>query len=140
MPLFATVPGLLNGFHPLSTICILFGPQLQRFLRIVAEDDQEMVLNKGQTMKSSVNARHTDHTVKIVQAVFTIIAIKSHKLRYFNAVCVERSTLSQQPHCSRFFLKVEVLFEGSGAKLAAQVNENRRGFISYFLFRKRIIV
>lgn len=88
MPSFAAAPGLLNGFHPLSTICILFGPQLQRFLPIVAEDDQEILLNKGQAMKSTVNARHTDHTLKSVQVVFAIIAKKRYKLRYFNAKVV----------------------------------------------------
>lgn len=46
MPSFAAIPGLLNGFHPLSAVCILFGPQLQRFLSVMAEDDQEIVLNK----------------------------------------------------------------------------------------------
>lgn len=77
MPSFAAVPGLLNGIHPLSTVCILFGPQLQRFLPIVAEDDQEIVLNKGQAMKSSVNARHVGHTLETVQVVFAIIAKKT---------------------------------------------------------------
>lgn len=37
-------PGLLDELHPLVAVRLLLRPQLQRFLSIVAKNDQEVVL------------------------------------------------------------------------------------------------
>ena len=46
----ATLPGLLDGLHPLVAVGLLLRAQLQRFLSIVAKNDEEVVLNQEERL------------------------------------------------------------------------------------------
>lgn len=46
-------PGLLDALHPLAAVGLLLCAQLQRFLSIVAENDEEVVLNEGRSVRES---------------------------------------------------------------------------------------
>lgn len=46
-------PGLLDVFHPLVAVSLFLCAQLQRFLSIVAKNDQEVVLNQGERVEES---------------------------------------------------------------------------------------
>lgn len=55
----SALPGLLDALHPLVAVCLLLCAQLQRFLSIVAKNDQEVVLNQGRSVRESEVNTHT---------------------------------------------------------------------------------
>lgn len=47
-------PGLLDALHPLVAVGLFLCPQLQRFLPVVAKDDQEVVLHRRKNRRNII--------------------------------------------------------------------------------------